>query len=161
MGLRDAIQNQKNVTIAIAVLAIAGATVAIAFEMKSSPVVRIKQTYYSDDDGQTYFLDDVDKLVPFDHNGKQACQAYVFKSSNGTVFVGYLARYTDQAKARLQELRSHLDGEVGQEILDTISAGTEVKRPGDANWYPQSSAQGQQIMLAKSPDGGNVVGVLP
>ena len=35
--------------------------------------------YFSDDDGKTYFQDDASKIAPFDHNGKQAVSAYLFR----------------------------------------------------------------------------------
>ena len=35
--------------------------------------------FYTDDNGKTFFKDNIDKVVPFDHNGKQAYRADVFQ----------------------------------------------------------------------------------
>src|SRR5436190_4516103 len=50
--------------------------------------------FYTDDQGKSFFKDEV-KLVPFDHNGKQAFRADVFKGSDGKEFVGLIYRFTD------------------------------------------------------------------
>ena len=64
--------------------------------------VDVTEAYYSDDDGQTYFKDSVYKFPPFDHGGKTVVQA-VLAESNGHRFVGYLMRYTPQAREKLQQ----------------------------------------------------------
>jgi hypothetical protein len=147
--------------LAICGIVIVAAVIIIFAESRSASLQKIDRAFYSDDDGQTYFVDSVDKLFPFDHNGKQAYRAYVFKCGDGTTFVGYLARYTDSAKSRLQELMARPYNEVAQQIADAESAGTEVKKPGDSTWYPQTSPRAAEILLPKSPKGGPVEGVIP
>src|SRR4029079_11477876 len=52
------------------------------------------QGFYTDDNGKTFFKDDINKVVPFDHNGKQAYRADVFKGADGKEFVGLVYRHT-------------------------------------------------------------------
>jgi hypothetical protein len=157
MGLRDLVQNQRNATTFAAFGAILVAAIAIAFELRGNSIPKISKAYYSDDDGKTSFVDDVDKLVPFDHDGKQACQAYLFKCSDGTVFIGYLSRYTDKAKAELEYLRTQPPAQAAEQITEVTSAGTEVKRPGDTRWYRQNSPEGGEVLAPKCPNGGTLV----
>ena len=161
MGVRETLDRRKNVTLAICGIVILGAVIVIFAESRSTSIQRLDRAFYSDDDGQTYFVDSVDKLFPFDHNGKQAYRAYVFKGGDGATFVGYLARYTDSAKSKLQELMARPYNEVAQQIADAESAGTEIKKPGDLTWCPQTSPRTADILLPKSPNGGPVEGVIP
>jgi hypothetical protein len=160
MGLRESINRHQGIVATTAGLGIVIAIALVLSNGAKSRGARSNTAFYSDDDGQTYFRDDIDKLYPFDHNGKQAYRADVFKCSDGTVFVGVLSRLTDRAKSRLQELRSQQNPDV-QAISDTIAAGTEIKKPGDSKWYSASSSEAGNILLPKCPNGGAVVGVAP
>jgi hypothetical protein len=161
MAIRETLDRRKNVTLVISGLVIVVAAIIIFYESRPPSLQKIDKAFYSDDDGQTYFVDSIDKLFPFDHNGKQAYRAYVFKSSDGTIFVGYLARYTDSARAKLQQLMARPYNEVAQQIADTVSAGTEIKKPGDSTWYSQTSPRAAEILVPKPPNGGPVEGVMP
>ncbi len=162
MGLRETLEKRRGVASAFGFAAIALAVFLIVIESRSSRLTKIDRAFYSDDDGQTYFVDSVDKLFPFDHNGRQAYRAYVFRCSDGTEFVGYLARYTDSTKARLAELMAQPYNQVAQQIADAESAGTEIKKPGDSRWYPQASPQAAAMLMPTCPNGGTLVGgVMP
>ena len=119
--------------------------------------VDVTEAYYSDDDGQTYFKDSVYKFPPFDHGGKTVVQA-VLAESNGHRFVGYLMRYTPQAREKLQQ---KYDGAIKdglplqRTVLDFMSSisggGTEVKLPGSGHpWLPRSQVGTLDV---KGPDG--------
>lgn len=162
MGLREALNQHKNATVVVACAVLAAAAVVIVVEShaghRPGPVT---VAFYSDDDGQTYFRDDVNKLYPFvDQSGKQAYRADVFRCSDGKTFVGVLSKLTDRAKARIAELRSQPNPDV-QAISDTISAGTLIKKPGDPKWCSINSAEAGAVLTQKCPDGGAVYGVSP
>src|SRR5688572_22780383 len=56
-------------------------------------VSAVASTYYSTDDGQSWFVEDRAKIPPFEHQVKPAYRAYVFKcGANGKPFVAYLER---------------------------------------------------------------------
>jgi hypothetical protein len=59
------------------------------------------QTYYSDDDGLTYFMDDLTQVPPYNHNGKMAVQAIVFQCPGGAPFVAILEKFTDAEKKKI------------------------------------------------------------
>src|SRR5271165_3819230 len=66
---------------------------------QSNDVTRaLTQAWYTDDDGKTWYSGDKSRNPPFDHNGKTAVRAFVFKcDADNREFVGYLERYTPQA----------------------------------------------------------------
>src|SRR5690348_13994130 len=61
-----------------------------------------KTAFYTDDNGKTFFKDDVGKLPPFDHNGKKAYRCDVFEDSKGKQFVGLLYRYTENGRREME-----------------------------------------------------------
>ena len=161
MGLREALNRQKGITTAVAALITVGAVIAVVKESGGEHIGKLSKSFYSDDDGKTYFVDAADRLVPFDHNGTQAFGAYVYKCSDGSRHVGYLFRYTDNALAKLQSLMPQNGGDVAQQMADVRAAGTQVKRPGDPNWVSTNSKEATALMEIHCPDGGPVIGVTP
>jgi hypothetical protein len=122
------------------------------------------KSYYTEDDGVTYFADDNTKIPPFDHNGKQAVRAYVFQCKGGKPFVQYLERYTPDAKTKLEANRTKKTPDIG--LLEGINfEGLEVKKakaPAD-KWIKQSSPAYAQIVQPKCPDGdaSQIISVMP
>ncbi len=109
--------------------------------------------YFSDDDGASFFADDIKKVPPFDHNGKQAVRARVYSCDKGkTKFVGFLERYTADAKGKIEKARAAGTSEIG--IMEDISmTGMEVKKPKDPGWIKQSDSKAQTVMSVACPDG--------
>lgn len=134
--------------------------VVIALEFKPDRPKAITEAFYSTNDGKSWFIDDNDKMPPFDQNGQPAFRAFVFKASDGTQYVGYLERYTDWAKARLAELKSQPNPNP-QAIMGVSQAGLQIKKPGDAKWVQQNSQAAADIMSASAPDGSVGIEVVP
>jgi hypothetical protein len=117
------------------------------------------QTYYSDDDGHTYYKDSVYKFPPYDHDGKTAVEAVVAES-NGHDFIAYLMRFTPEARKQLQQkyddaVKNNLP--VQNAVLTLLGnpginmAGMQIKLPGSGHdWVPRSRLPALDI---KSPDG--------
>lgn len=132
MGLRDRI-NQNQGLAALTV----GAVVVIAISMIVVQVLAGRRgistnapdSYFTTDDGRTFFAASSENWAPFDHEGKQAIAAQVFEC-DGKRFVGYLERYTSEARKTLLS-QKHTSPE-----LETY--GKELKRPGDTNWIKAS-----------------------
>jgi hypothetical protein len=104
------------------------------------------QAYYSDDDGATFFADDVQKIYPFDHNGKQAYRAYVYECPGNPRFVSYLARYSDSTKAKMTELAAKSgDADAAAELARLRDGGVEVRKPNQAKWVPLFGREGEAI----------------
>src|SRR4051812_7950909 len=102
MGIRETLNKRPRVAAAVTAGFIALAAAMFIWANKGVPE-RVSRGYYSDDDGKTYFDDDVDKIYPFDHNGKPAYRAFVYQCGSDKPFVHYLGRYSDKAKARMAE----------------------------------------------------------
>ncbi len=122
---------------------------------------RITQAFYSDDDGKSYFAEALAKPSPFDHGGKLAYRAYVYRCSDSSItFVGYLARQAPDEKPQ---------GAMGS-TADAVKAGaaqgksaglTEVKKPGDSKWVAINGADGTTIINVTCSDGERPLAVVP
>ena len=154
MGLRESLQKNPAVTTGVAVVLIVLALVFIYFQLSgpSRPsAAALNKTFYSDDDGATFFLDDSAKVPPFDHNGKQAYRALVFRcSSGGKLFVGYLQKVPDDRKAQAESIISTDPKNVGQAL-----AGMDARKPGEKTWVtgPKASEM-TSYPKVNCPDGG-------
>ncbi len=156
MGFREEINKKKSLAVAgtLILLAIAG---VILYTASSSGVPALLSTgYYSDDDGKTWFKDDAGKLCPFDHNGKQAVRAYVFRYGSGDAFVGYLGKLTDAGRKQAEDLKQHpLTAETGQALTGLLNNALMLKRPGDSKWQPATSPGASAILNLVPPAGAN------
>src|SRR5215217_6677039 len=107
MGVREALNRRPKLAVVLGIALCAVALPIMIWANSSGVPGRASQAYYSDDDGKTFFADDIDKLYPFERNGKQAYRAYVYECTDGKRFVSYLARYTDGAKSKIAELEKN------------------------------------------------------
>jgi hypothetical protein len=152
VGVREKLNEKPNlgigVTVAIMVLAVA----CIGYEVHNirdpapaPPTVG----YFTDDEGSTYFTAPVTSLPPFDHNGKQAVAAVVFKCKHGDPFVGYLQRFTDAGKKEFET-----PGPPGQ-APDRSQVLVSAPHMGEKGWTPIFSGAATAIMHVKCPDGSS------
>lgn len=145
MFIRSALGVRKGLSVAIGCGLILVAAVSLAFQFWPQKKPNIAMTYYSDDDGQTWFEDSTYKVAPFDHNGKTAVIAEVYTYDNGDKsFCAYLAKYNPDAKKRLEA--AFADAQSKGQPPNTvgllherwfIESGMMVKRPRPNNdWLP-------------------------
>lgn len=161
MGLRETLNKNKTIAYALAVLMVVGGGL-VFWRTKPTVGERLDKSFYSDDDGKTYFVDSIDTLCPFDHDGKKAVRAFVFSCPDGMKFVGYLERVNDRTLAQLTAKAGQPDPDGTLQSL--TNTGREVKRPGDPRWVPADSVAAQAIMTgARCPDGTSkgLRGVVP
>ncbi|HEX4054866.1 MAG TPA: hypothetical protein VHX86_11425 [Tepidisphaeraceae bacterium] len=158
MSLRTKLNDSKvGVGVAVALLAVAAIVFGHYYFSLASRRPDVTRLYYSDDDGQSYFKDSVYKFPPFEHDGKTAVQA-VLAVSKGHYFLGYLMRYTPQAREALQKkyddaVKNGLP--VQRIVLDYMAAVAgnemEVKLPGSGHpWIPISRISTLDV---RSPSG--------
>jgi hypothetical protein len=126
----------------------------------------LMQAWYTDDDGKTWYTDDKSLSPPFDHNGKTSVRAYIFSCDGGkNEFVGYLQRYTPEAKQAIEQAREQVRTEKVPPpaglFEDIQKSGIELKRPGESTWVNVRSPQAEAIRKVKCPTGGNVQEVSP
>ena len=101
MGIRQTINEKPQITMGVtgAIILIALIYIAVhAFGGGPAAHAVKPLAFFSDDDGQTYFVDDGAKIPPFDHNGKQAFKAMVYRCEGGKPFVAYLQRCNDEQR---------------------------------------------------------------
>jgi len=168
MGLRESIgEHRAWAGVAGALLIIAVGVFALR-EVRSpdgASAAAAAQAYYSTDDGAHFFPASADLVPPCDIEGKTAVRAIVFTPDDGkTKFVGYLERYTPQAKKEIETNRAAL--KAGNRNVGPPTAamnGIEVKKPGASNpWVPRSNPQkAGAIMSPTAPGGGALELVMP
>lgn len=158
MGLRETMNNRKGLSSGIAVVITVAALSFLATQfIGSSAAEGIPQkTFYSADDGKTYFVDDVAKLPPFDHDGQKAVRAHLYTCDDGkTTFVGYLSRFTPAALAKLESARNTPEYELVLE--EALATGSEVKKPGGGNWVARGTPEAAKVANPSCPDGNGTL----
>jgi hypothetical protein len=114
----------------------------------------VSQAFFTVDDGQTWFAADARKLPPFDQHGKPAYRAQVYRCRDGPPFVGYLERYAEADRKRLEQLLAG-EGAHSAEAMKLLMQ-VEVKKPGARDWVRQTPATMQRfnaVRMPRCPDG--------
>jgi hypothetical protein len=110
------------------------------------------QSFYSNDDGATWFADDAKKIPPFMKDGKPAYKAMVYTCNGGAPFVAYLQRYKADTKKQIEDGLAH-GVPVG---MGVTAASIEIKAPktGDdpKKWMVQMDPRTSGILNVKCPD---------
>jgi hypothetical protein len=175
MGLRNWMNENQLLGGGIAAALVVLAIILVVWQMTHSTgnapppplgTPDLTKAYYSDDDGKTFFADNVRKLTPFTRGGKNAVRAYVYKCGSTTI-VGYLGRDTDAGQRTTDAAGLGSDErKVGALATQaTLPPVFEVKKPGDSTWVPMArnnAAQWQTIIDVKCPGGSDLpVSLLP
>lgn len=155
MGVREAIQRQPGQMAMLAMIIIAITAVVLFFRNTdhedNAGTALPAQSFYTIDDGNTYFAGPR-RIAPFEHNGKQAVQAFVF-DFDGKKIVSYMMRCTPAGAAKLAKAGNAPPGPAGPQPGDY-----EVKRPGEAAWVSVADPKSMGIMIAQAPGGGSAIG---
>ena len=153
MGIRETLNKNSALTtggtIAIILLALA----VVAWEMKPKTVKIVNGYFFSTDDGQTWYVDEMTNNPPYQHDGQEAVLAHIY-DCGGKDFCLFLEKLTPDMKATMED-PNH--GDVN------IDAGSLVKKPGDKDWVGKTTKDGRAIMQLKCPDGttNGIVNVAP
>ena len=125
-------------------------------------------SWYTTDDGMTWFADDARKISPFERDGKTAYRCYVYSCDDGkTMKVAFLEKYEERAKQFLENLQKNpvpeMSDEQRAELHQIITKGILVKPPGtgDEGWVRQTDPMAPRIVTPKCPEGGQVKWVAP
>ena len=155
MGVRELVDRQKRWVIPAVVVGIAACAVSAwhSFHADDLPGM-VERAYFSDDDGQSYFADEVNKGYSFDHGGKEACRVFVYRCGSGKPFVGVLARPAGQAKPAPMAPNLKYKGQGGP------PPALEVRKPGQTKWVLTTTNEGLNLLKSLCPD-GNPEAVLP
>ena len=158
MGIRETLNKNPGITTGATAGIIVIALIFIFWQLRGGGTPSIAtEAFYTIDDGATWFADDINKLAPFDKDGKKAYRVYVYRCGGGKPFVSHLERYTENAKKAIEAARAKGGGIEDPTIYENISmTGMEVKDPGtgDKGWVKQGQAeQAAKITEPKCPDG--------
>lgn len=163
MAVREIVRKYSWAASTVAVLAILVAGYVVYGQVKGGVPGLQTEQYYTDDDGRTTFTGDINLLAPFDHNGKQAVKAHVFKCGDKTI-VAFLSRYSAGAKSILETHRAAL-AKNPNEPPPTLGAAMgaardlEFKFPGKSEWT--KTAPGTPGRPYRCSDGSTGVPVNP
>src|SRR5579862_9768260 len=103
MNFREFIKRNPHAGATVGVALLLVALIIMGLHLLRSGDVDVSGSmYYSDDDGKTYFVDRGDRITPFDHNGRPAVGAVVYRCGGAPPFVGFLMHNTDDARAGLE-----------------------------------------------------------
>jgi hypothetical protein len=159
VAIRETINRHAWIATAGAAVVALGALVVLRGALRR-PVMAapgaVGLSFYTIDDGATWFADRTELIPPFKKDGKDAVRAYVYRGPDGHEFVSHLERYTAEAKHALATLDKLTPEERAMEDPSSLAGGMdglEVKRPTDKTWFRASDPRGQQIMKPRSPDG--------
>jgi hypothetical protein len=136
MGVREIVNQQKPIAMGAGILLFVTAVALAVSSLRTNTSTQAQgpmQAYFSTDDGKSYFVADQSNIAPFDHKGKQAVRAYVFKCPDGKPFVAYLEQYTAEGRVAVEAIRKGGPPPVAL-VMKANMAGREVKRPGEEKW---------------------------
>jgi hypothetical protein len=154
LGIRQTLDENRRFTTVGTVVVVILAVLYIAWFMRPPAETQFaSREFFSDDDGTTWFVDDGMKVPPFDHNGKPAVLAKVYKCRDGRVFVGYLEKFSDEARRRIEATRS--SGHGGPQAGSPGSASDVLlKKPHEGTWVAVNDPAAMAIRMITCPGGG-------
>jgi hypothetical protein len=149
MALRETLNKYPKVAVGVLAIVVT-ASISLAFRMGSDSAGGVPtQLYYSADDGQSFFVDNAERIPPFDHGGKQAVRASVYRyGASGKPFVAYLERLNADGQKKV--LDPQLTSDQRAELASRYS---EIKKPGEKDWVRANSAAASRVMARKPPQG--------
>lgn len=160
MGIRETLNRNQTLTTGITIAVILVALIIIVMQLTGGgaggATVYTKAFFSTNEDGSNWFVDDINKVPPFDHNGKPAYRVHLYTCDKGkTQFVGYLQRYTDAGKKKAEALRANPQAARDPAEFDALEfTEVEVKAPKDSKWIRRNDAKAEALMSAvKCPDG--------
>ena len=174
MGIREKLNENPAITTGATIGIIVIALIFIGVQLFSSSNTGQIQTeaYYTTDDSSpekalgAMFADSIDKLPPFQKDGKDAYRVYVFTCDGGkTKFISHLQRYTKEAQTKIAAAMADKSKPMDPGVMEmTQMTGIEVKKPGPGPWVKQADYEKARLVTeVKCPDGtlNNIESVLP
>jgi len=157
MPLRAFLNRHPVATVGVVVVLIALAVVSIVYQLRPPSDVALgpRKDFYTVDDGETWFVDDIDKITPFDHDGKPAVLVHLFTCDGGKArFVGYLEKLPDGAVEKYRA-RMNFPASATPEADDVAEmVGSLVKRKGEMEWVASIDRERfEQITQVHCPGG--------
>ena len=119
----------------------------------------MSKAFFTTDDGATLFAEDISRISPFDHDGREAVRAFVFTCDGGKhQWVQCLQKFEADAKRQLEGYNPQKGGRLPSRV------STLVKRPGASGWNSAADPRSTDIVEPHCPEGmgaGRIEPVLP
>ncbi|MBC8108889.1 MAG: hypothetical protein H7Z14_20055 [Anaerolineae bacterium] len=149
MGIRETLNEHSKLTAGVVgTVALLATTFVVmqVFAGRRTVPGKLPDSYFTNDDGKTFFEAGSDSFPPFERNGKTAVHAYIFQCC-GKRFVGYMERYNSDA---------HKLKVAGKGTPETEMYGMEVKQPGGSKWIKAHDlATANKVTEIKCPHGAS------
>jgi hypothetical protein len=166
-GIRAAVNRHRHLAVITGMLMFAVGTALVVWTWRVywTPFHETIEfrSFYTVDDGKTWFVDSAERVPPFDHGGKPAVRAHLFSCDNGkTAFVGYLQKIPDQVMQHYRD-RGIDPATVDDDDL-AEEGGWAAKRPGGSEWSNSKTDHDRylQVLDVRCPDGsGSATEVVP
>jgi hypothetical protein len=166
VGIRQKFNDRPALSVGVAAVVIIAATLAAVRsncsddgdEPRAGPPAK---QFFTTDEGPNpqLFTDDAVQVPPFDHGGKPAFRARVYRCPHGKQFVAYLERFNEPDRKRLQEAIVHAKATKGRmPSPDSFFNNVEVKKPGGKEWVRMSNATRERyedIVTPVCPEGSS------
>jgi hypothetical protein len=148
VGIRESLNRNPAVVTGATVAVVVIALILIFWQSRTKTIVPPTKAYFTIDDGQSVFEDDLEKTAPFAHDGAQAVQAHMFSCNNGrTKFVGFLEKMPDKVPQQPAGQRSGRDPRLLTSLVKT-------PRNKDAKWVLKLGPEGAAIIASvRCPEG--------
>lgn len=159
MSIRESMARHTPVWGGVGACLILVALGVITWQLTSSEVKsRGENAFYTIDDGQTMFVDERSKSVPFEYKGKPAYRVHAWRCEDGSMIISHLSRDrvqlpNDGGGVATSVTRDREIQDMAREQSRMV--GVEVRDPGsppDA-WFPIDSPQGRAITKPTCGDG--------
>jgi hypothetical protein len=158
MGVREGLNTNKKLGVwaGVGILIVGLGIVGIQLLWGGGNGITVSESaFYTEDNGKTFFKDERYKIVPFDHNGKQAYRADVFQCRDGKQFVGLIYRHNAVGRKAMEK---HKQDRQNASVAGLEIQGMEVKPAGapDTAWSPNTGDR-----IVKCPSGETAQLVVP
>lgn len=156
MGVRETLNKHKSLGTVLATVFLVGAAGILTYSQWPQHRFAGHTAFYSDDDGQTWFIDSVYKTTPFDHDGKQAVRAVIYSYDHGDKrFCAYLMRHKASDKKLLDDAIAEAaqQGKPPSSVTlfgsQQIQNDMEIKQPGSGHpWVSILGPEAADVMNA-------------
>jgi hypothetical protein len=159
MGIRDYANQHRGAAIGVASGMIVVAVVVAVLSTRDGASAENGMTaksFFSNDDGKTWFADNATMIPPFTKDGKEAHRAYVYRAPDGTEFVAYLEKYTPAGKRAVEAALARPPEEqfdTDPYLADGAGDAVLVKKPGANAWINSADPRAAPVLSIVSPKG--------